>query len=189
MKSPKFPRKITLAAGIFLLVSSVALTSCAKSQKSVEYPAIEPVPDATVPSASSPTTSPTSPLASPSANSPAGTPTSAPDGSVPAEGSAAVEGTAGNAALPAAVESAVLEDIVSRDGVALDGLSVTGATPEDWPDGCLGLGGAEDICTFAIVPGWAVTVSQGDRNWYYRTDAEGLTIKSVTGALNPAAGE
>jgi hypothetical protein len=185
MNSPKFSRKIPLVVGIFLTVSSLALTNCAKSQKSVDSPAIEPVPDAAVPSANLSASPPASSSASSSASLPTAAPNVSDSTGASAGGPVAVDesagAAAGNAALPAAVETVVLADIVSRDRVALDSLSVTAATPEDWPDGCLGLGGADDICAFAIVPGWAVTVSQGDRTWAYRTDADGLVIKVEPG--------
>ncbi|MGB3293786.1 MAG: hypothetical protein WBB01_12430 [Phormidesmis sp.] len=33
------------------------------------------------------------------------------------------------------------------------------------------------MCTFAIVDGWEITVSQGDQLWVYRTDSDGSLVK------------
>jgi hypothetical protein len=130
-----------------LLASSLTLASCAKTP---EPPLPQPNAEAIEVPAESPP------------------PEAAPEGSE-------------NAALPAAVEAAIFQDIASRQQVPIESLKVTAAQAKSWPDGCLGLGGPAEICTFAIVEGWEVTVAQGDgqgnKQWVYRSDSEGLTLK------------
>lgn len=53
---------------------------------------------------------------------------------------------------------------------------VLSATPQDWPDGCLGLGGPDELCTQAIVPGYRVVVSVNGANQTYRTNTDGTVV-------------
>lgn len=82
-----------------------------------------------------------------------------------------------NPTLPPEVQSAVFEDTVNRTSKTADALRVVEAEPHNWTDGCLGLAKPEEICTQAIVPGWRVIVSDGLREWSYRTDDSGSLVK------------
>jgi hypothetical protein len=82
-----------------------------------------------------------------------------------------------NPTLPPEVQSAVFEDTVGRTSKTVDALRVVEAEPQNWTDGCLGLSKPEEICTQAIVPGWRVVVSDGIREWAYRTDDSGSLVK------------
>ena len=63
----------------------------------------------------------------------------------------------------------------------------TGVSPEEvhvleydfqeWPDGCLGLPGPDEICTEAIVPGWLVRLSVGGNQFVYRVDDVGAELR------------
>ena len=79
--------------------------------------------------------------------------------------------------LPAQVEAAVLAAAGELTQVDPSQLAIADATPQDWPDGCLGLAEADEICTAALVPGWAVTVSNGQQQWKLRTDEEGRVVR------------
>ena len=69
--------------------------------------------------------------------------------------------------LPEAVKASVFQDIATSQNIPVESLQVVGARRESWPDGCLGLGGPDEICTFAIVEGWEVTVSRDNDIWVY----------------------
>ncbi len=56
-------------------------------------------------------------------------------------------------------------------------MAVVSATEQNWPDGCLGLAKAEEVCTMAVVSGWRVEVSDKLQTWYYRTDRTGKTLR------------
>lgn len=56
-------------------------------------------------------------------------------------------------------------------------IAVVSITEQNWPDGCLGLPKAEEVCTMAIVPGWRIEVSDKLQTWFYRTDLTGKTIR------------
>ncbi|MBD1913833.1 MULTISPECIES: hypothetical protein [unclassified Leptolyngbya] len=68
----------------------------------------------------------------------------------------------------------------SRDiGLARRNLQIQRFSRETWTDGCLGLGGPAELCLAATVEGWQMEVTNGERSWFYRTDASGQTIRRV----------
>lgn len=79
--------------------------------------------------------------------------------------------------LPTEVQSAVLNDAVKRTSKTVAALKIIKAQSREWSDGCLGLGKPDQLCTQAIVPGWQVVVTDGLRNWTYRTDNTGNTVR------------
>ena len=78
--------------------------------------------------------------------------------------------------LPPEVKSAVLNDAVKRTSKTVSALKIIEAKQQEWSDGCLGLG-TDEICTQAITPGWQIVVTDGLRNWTYRTDNVGDTVR------------
>ncbi len=82
--------------------------------------------------------------------------------------------TADRGPAPAVVQS-IRQAVKKQFGVAQ--MAVVSATEQNWPDGCLGLPKAEEICTMAVVAGWRVEVSDKLQTWYYRTDRTGKTIR------------
>lgn len=84
-----------------------------------------------------------------------------------------------SANLPQTVVEAVLQDASARLGLADSTLEIAAAEPKTWPDGCLGLSGPGVMCTQALVPGWLVSVTDGEQSWVYRTDESGLQVKLV----------
>jgi len=92
--------------------------------------------------------------------------------------------------IPPAVAEAVFEAASRRLGFPHAAFRIAGAQAQTWPDGCLGLSEAGTFCTQALVPGWRVTVSDGDTQLVYRTDRSGSTVKldeeaSQTGTADP----
>lgn len=144
MKQQNLLRQTQLAGLVFLLASSVVLSSCAGPAKA--------------------------PVADPNPTDPADVP-------VPIEAP-----PVGNTALPTSVKTSVLQDIASSSNVPVESIQVISHRPEAWPDGCLGLGGPDEICTFAIVDGWEVTASSGEEQWVYRTDLDGSVVRSAGSA-------
>ncbi len=82
--------------------------------------------------------------------------------------------TANQAPAPAVIQS-VRQAVKKQFGVAQ--VAVVSVTEQNWPDGCLGLAKAEEVCTMAVVTGWRVEVSDKLQTWYYRTDRTGKTIR------------
>ncbi len=80
-----------------------------------------------------------------------------------------------NQAPAPAVIRLIRQAVKKQFGVAQ--VAVVSATEQNWPDGCLGLPKAEEICTMAIVTGWRVEVSDKLQTWYYRTDRTGKMLR------------
>jgi hypothetical protein len=79
--------------------------------------------------------------------------------------------------LPDSVRQAVLQKARSRSTLPNPDLQVVQSEQKQWTDGCLGLGGISELCLQAIVPGWRVTVTDGQQTQVYRTNNDGSTIR------------
>lgn len=86
--------------------------------------------------------------------------------------------------LPPPVSRRVLREVAELHRIPLRQLTVVQYRQETWPNGCLGLPTAGEMCTMALVPGWRVEVSNGQQTWVYRTDqmARVIRAESVTNA-------
>jgi formaldehyde-activating enzyme involved in methanogenesis len=81
---------------------------------------------------------------------------------------------ANQAPTPAVIQS-IRQAVKKQFGVAQ--VAVVSATEQNWPDGCLGLPKADEVCTMAVVTGWRVEVSDKLQTWFYRTDLTGKAIR------------
>lgn len=79
--------------------------------------------------------------------------------------------------LPPKVKNAVLNDAVKRTNKTVTALKILEAQMQQWSDGCLGLGKSDEFCTQVITSGWRVVVTDGLKNWTYRTDDLGNTVR------------
>lgn len=79
--------------------------------------------------------------------------------------------------LPARVAKAVIVDLSKQTGISVGQLQVTQYSRQTWSNGCLGLAKPGEICTQAVVEGWRVVVSNGQRNWVYRSDRNGRVLR------------
>ncbi|HYW20723.1 MAG TPA: hypothetical protein VE956_15750 [Nodularia sp. (in: cyanobacteria)] len=88
-----------------------------------------------------------------------------------------------NNQLPKQISDAVLRDASNRarSKIAVSPQNITQAEKVVWSNGCLDLVG--EICTFAQVPGWRVTVAIAQEKFVYHTD-ENSVVK-----FNPAASQ
>lgn len=75
---------------------------------------------------------------------------------------------------PAVIQS-IRQAVKKQFGVAQ--IAVMSVSEQNWPDGCLGLPQAGEICTMAIVTGWRIEVSDKLQTWYYRTDRTGKILR------------
>jgi hypothetical protein len=71
---------------------------------------------------------------------------------------------------PPPLANRLRQDLSQRTGIPTGKLRVIEASRKTWSDGCLGLGGAAESCLQALVEGWRVVLSDGNRRWVYRTD-------------------
>ncbi len=79
--------------------------------------------------------------------------------------------------LPKKVADAVLQDVARRSRIPLSSLRVVQAEPRTWSDGCLGLPEPGQFCTQALVPGWQISVQSKTKQWIYRSNQTGSTVK------------
>lgn len=100
-----------------------------------------------------------------------------PETSVPSDSTTAPAPDAAPSTIEPTVQAAILDTIAADLSVPADNLQVIRSEPQTWPDGCLGLGEADEICTQALVQGWLVTVTDGETTWRYRTDQTGSQVR------------
>lgn len=79
--------------------------------------------------------------------------------------------------LPPAVQAKILSQVAAEQSVPVADLSVVTATAQTWPNGCLGLGKPEEVCTQALVSGWRVVVTDGSQTWVYRSNETGDRLR------------
>jgi hypothetical protein len=82
--------------------------------------------------------------------------------------------------LPASVAEKVLQAAADQANVDTTGLKVVRSMPQTWPDGCLGLGKPDEVCSQALVDGWQVEVALaqgGTQQWVFHTDQTGQVIR------------
>ncbi|MEM6401157.1 MAG: hypothetical protein AAF757_13135 [Cyanobacteria bacterium P01_D01_bin.116] len=79
--------------------------------------------------------------------------------------------------LPTKVKNAVLSDANKRVSKPVAELQITESEKQSWSDSCLGLSEPGKLCAQVIVPGWKVTVTDGQRELVYRTDNKGKQVK------------
>ncbi|KAM3101029.1 hypothetical protein ACKFKF_10310 [Phormidesmis sp. 146-12] len=75
-----------------------------------------------------------------------------------------------SSALPSSVEQRVRQDLSQRLNIPLRDVKIVSFSQQTWSDSCLGLGGAAEGCLRGTVQGWRVEVTNGQQNWFYRTD-------------------
>ncbi|MEO1395735.1 MAG: hypothetical protein AAFV90_22780 [Cyanobacteria bacterium J06634_5] len=86
-----------------------------------------------------------------------------------------------DATLSPELQQAILNAVSAEQKVPAGQLEITTTEAADWPDACLGLGGPDEMCAQMMTAGWAVTVTDGQQTWQYRTDLDGLQIKLDAG--------
>ncbi|MGA0198226.1 MAG: hypothetical protein ACO3NK_03725 [Prochlorotrichaceae cyanobacterium] len=86
--------------------------------------------------------------------------------------------------LPPSIAAMVLQSHSRSLNQPVDRFRIGDAVSRNWPDGCLGLAEPGEFCAQVLVPGWQVTVTNGQQNWVYRTDNTGSALRLDVG--NPS---
>ena len=76
-------------------------------------------------------------------------------------------------------------DLADRLQVAVGAIDVLMVEEVDWPDGCLGLGDPQMICTMAIQPGYRITLIHDVNEYVYHTDIAETVKLAETRGLEP----
>jgi hypothetical protein len=86
-------------------------------------------------------------------------------------------GGAAGAPYPPAV-AAAMSYVAAARGIDPGSLAVLQYEAEDWPDGCLGLGQANESCAAVVTPGWKVVLELEGSRLTLRTDELGTTVRA-----------
>jgi hypothetical protein len=62
-------------------------------------------------------------------------------------------------------------------GVEPSAIQLVQVTPQDWPDGCLGLGGPEESCLAVITPGYRVALEANGEQYTARTNQDATVVR------------
>jgi hypothetical protein len=81
--------------------------------------------------------------------------------------------------LPPDLAEKVMRRAMQHFGATRSQIKLTSASPQLWPDGCLGLGSPVADCMPGSVSGWLVQVTDGLQTVDYRTDQSGDRIVSA----------
>jgi hypothetical protein len=84
--------------------------------------------------------------------------------------------------MPGVEPEAVMEAVsalASQLGVPVQQVQVIDFQTVDWPDSCLGAGGADEGCLTVITPGYRVTLEVNGARHEVRTDQTGSNIRIV----------
>jgi hypothetical protein len=95
-----------------------------------------------------------------------------------------VDGAAG-AMFPEGVYNAQI-DLAGQLGITAGEVQVLRLSGQEWPDGCLGLGGPEEACAAEVTPGYLVTLLANGRLYEYRINEDGSQVRAAT-AIDAAA--
>ena len=77
---------------------------------------------------------------------------------------------------PEAAEKA-LQALAAKLGISADQIDVVSYTSAEWPNGCLGLAGQDEMCTEALVSGYRVELSVNGQTYIARTDEFGNVVR------------
>jgi hypothetical protein len=77
---------------------------------------------------------------------------------------------------PTAVTAAVNHLSLALN-IAADDIEVVSFGRDEWPNGCLGLGEADEACTEALVPGWQILLNIADQQYEVRTNETGNLVR------------
>ena len=81
---------------------------------------------------------------------------------------------------PVDAATAAIEALVAVSGRTAEEIKVVSVSPMEWPDACLGLPEAGEVCAQVITPGYVVTLDLDGDVSVYRTD-EGTNVRLDSG--------
>lgn len=102
-------------------------------------------------------------------------PVTSADGVEPGSG-----GIHGMPAEPAA--EAARADLATKLGITASTITIMLVEAKTWNDGCLGLGGPAESCLQALVDGFRVELRAQGKEYVYRTDQTGASVRMETSA-------
>ncbi len=89
---------------------------------------------------------------------------------------------------PEPAAAAARADLAAKLGITANEITIMLVEDRTWPDGCLGLGGPAESCLAALVEGFRVEMRAKGREYVYRTDRTGASLRmegSAQSAVQP----
>lgn len=80
-------------------------------------------------------------------------------------------------ALPPDVALNIQNKVSELQGVPVESLQIQTVEKKEWPDSCLGLGGADESCAQVVTPGWQLAFTINGQQYRYRADETGTVIR------------
>ena len=99
------------------------------------------------------------------------------EGNSPNSAEGAPEGSTHNLPVPEGV-SAAKTALATRLNIDNSKILILEAMETDWSDSCLGLGGPAESCALVITPGFNILMQANGKEYRYRTNETGTTIKA-----------
>jgi hypothetical protein len=76
--------------------------------------------------------------------------------------------------------------LAERLGVTIDQVDLINMVPVEWPDACLGLPAADELCAMVITPGFEITLQVEDQIYVFRTNEDGSSVREAPSGAPPA---
>jgi hypothetical protein len=83
-----------------------------------------------------------------------------------------------NGELPAEPVLQAQSWLADQLGVTLADVSIVSSEHMEWPDSCLGLGGAAESCAAVVTPGWQANFEVNGETYEVRVDDTATSIRS-----------
>jgi hypothetical protein len=79
--------------------------------------------------------------------------------------------------LPPALWPKIRVDLAQRTRRSESQFKLQDFTSQTWPDSCLGLPKADELCAQVLVPGWSLQATDGKKIWTYRANQTGAVFR------------
>lgn len=99
------------------------------------------------------------------------------EGNSPNSAEGAPEGSLHNLPVPEGVIAAKTT-LATRLNIDSSKILILEAMETDWSDSCLGLGGPAESCAAVITPGYNILMQANGKEYRYRTNETGTTVKA-----------
>ena len=83
----------------------------------------------------------------------------------------------GDAELPPVAALEAQKALAARLNIDVEAVTIVAFEPAEWPDGCLGLAEAGEMCTMALVSGWRVELIAEGETYIARTNENGTHVR------------
>lgn len=83
----------------------------------------------------------------------------------------------GGAELPPVAALEAQNALAAKLSIDVEAVTIVGFEPAEWPDGCLGLAEAGEMCTMALVSGWRVELIAEGETYIARTNENGTQVR------------